>query len=196
MKTHLMVVVIAMLSYLLYQYVTGGPGNLISIVASDGVSYSVQDLPHKKDAAEMFASIQANIRKVIEYYRQSEFSSDKPAQLLVERFNPKSIMENSVTSSDTSYSENKGEKIVLCIRDKKNPPEYPLIDLNTVMFVTLHEMAHLMTEGLDAHKHTREFWANFRRLLEDASKIGVYNPVNYSHSPVSYCGMMITDSPL
>jgi predicted metal-dependent hydrolase len=38
------------------------------------------------------------------------------------------------------------------------------------MFVTLHEMAHLMTESLDAHKHTREFWSNFRRLLEDASK--------------------------
>ena len=196
MKTHLLVVVIAMLSYLLYQYVAGGPGNLISVVASDGTAYSVQDLPHKKEAAEMFAKIQANIRKVIEYYRQEEFTSDKPARLLVDRFNPKSIMENSVTSSDTSYSENKGEKIVLCIRDKTAPPDYPLIDLNTAMFVTLHEMAHLMTESLDAHKHTREFWANFRRLLEDSSKIGVYTPVNYSHSPVPYCGMMITDSPL
>lgn len=196
MKTHILVVVVAMLSYLLYQYVAGGPGNLVAVPASDGVTYSVQDLPGKQKAAEMFAQVQANLRKVVEYYRQEEFSSDKPARLLVDRFDPKSIMENSVTSSDTSYSENKGEKIVLCIRDKTNPPEYPLVDLNTVMFVTLHEMAHLMTESLDAHKHTREFWANFRRLLEDASKIGVYTPVNYSRSPVPYCGMMITDSPL
>jgi hypothetical protein len=53
-----------------------------------------------------------------------------------------------------------------------------------------------MTEELSASKHTREFWSNFRRLLEDTSKIGVYTPINYSKSPVPYCGMQITDSPL
>lgn len=196
MKTHVMVAVIAMMSYLFYQYVAGGPGNLVSIKASDGNLYKVQDLPNKHDAADVMAKVQDNIKKVIDYYKQDEFSTDTPAKLLVERFNPQSIMENTVTSSDTSYSENKGEKIVLCLRDKTAPPDYPLVDFNTIMFVTLHEMAHLMTPGLDAHKHTREFWANFRRLLEDASKIGVYTPVNYSRNPVPYCGMMITDSPL
>ena len=196
MKTHVLVGVIAMLSYLLYQYVTGGPGNLIPVKASDGKFHQVQDLPSKQDAAEMLGKVQSNLQKVINFYKQDEYISDTPARLLVERFNPKSIMENTVTSSDTSYSENKGEKIVLCLRDKTAPPEYPLVDFNTVMFVTLHEMAHLMTPGLDAHKHTREFWANFRRLLEDASKIGVYTPINYSKNPVPYCGMMITDSPL
>lgn len=196
MKTQVMVAVIAMMSYLFYQYVAGGPGNLVSIQASDGNLYKVQDLPHKQDAADVMAKVHDNIKKVIDYYKQDEFTSDTPARLLVERFNPNSIMENSVTSGDTSYSENKGEKIVLCLRDKTTPPDYPLVDFNTVMFVTLHEMAHLMTPGLDAHTHTREFWANFRRLLEDASKIGVYTPVNYSRNPVPYCGMMITDSPL
>jgi hypothetical protein len=193
---HLMVVVIAMLSYLLYQYLNGGPGNIVLLKASDGKYYKIQDLPHKKDAAEMMATIHGNIQKVISFYRQEEYATDEPARLMVERFNPDSIMENAVTSSDTSYSENKGEKIVICLRDKTNPPEYPLIEMNTVMFVVLHEMAHLMTAGLDAHKHTREFWSNFRRLLEDASKLGVYSPVNYSKNPVSYCGMQITDSPL
>ena len=61
------------------------------------------------------------------------------------------------------------------------------------MFVILHEMAHLMTTTIG---HTPEFWANFRRILNDASGIGIYNPVNYSKSPVNYCGMTITDSPL
>jgi hypothetical protein len=191
-----MVVVIAMLSYLLWHYITGGPGNIVLLKASDGNLYKVQDLPGKKDAAEMMATIHSNLLKVVNYYKQDEFVSDEPARLLAERFNPNAVMENTVTSSDTSYSENKGEKIVLCLRDKKNPPEYPLVDLNTVMFVTLHEMAHLMTADLNANKHTREFWANFRRLLEDAARLGVYSPVNYSRSPVEYCGMMITDSPL
>lgn len=192
---HALVVVIAMLSYLLYQYLSGGPGNIMPLKASDGRYYKVQDLPHKQDAAEMMSTIHTNIQKVVTFYRQEEYATDEPARLLVERFNPESIMENTVTSGDTSYSENKGEKIVICLRDKTNPPEYPLIDINTVMFVVLHEMAHLMTASLDAHKHTREFWSNFRRLLEDASKIGVYSPVNYSRNPVSYCGMQITDSP-
>lgn len=196
MKIQIMVAVVAMMSYLYYQYVFGGPGNLVSLKASDGQHLNVQDLPHKHDAADMLAKVKSNIVKVIEYYKHDEFISDTPARLLVERYKPHAIMENSVTSSDTSYSENKGEKIVLCMRDKTAPPDYPLVDFNTMMFVTLHELAHLMTEGMDAHKHTREFWANFRRLLEDASKIGVYTPINYSKNPVPYCGMTITDSPL
>jgi hypothetical protein len=190
-------IVVAMGGYLLYLYANGGPGNLVDVKsATDGEVYAVQDLPNKQKAAEMLAQIKANMEKVAEYYRQPEFAPDRPAQLLVERFNPENIMENSMTSKDTSYSENKGEKIVLCLRDKTRAPEYPFVEMNTVMFVVLHEMAHLMTEQLSTGKHTSEFWANFRRLLEDASKIGVYSPVNYSRTPVDYCGMQITDSPL
>ena len=195
-SSHILAIVIAMLSYLLWQYVSGGPGNIVALKASDGKYYKVQDLPHKRDAAELMADIHRNLYKIVDFYRQEEYASDEPARLLVERFNPNAIMENTVTSSDTSYSENKGDKIVLCLRDKTAPPEYPLVDVNTVMFVVLHEMAHLMTAELNGHKHTREFWANFRRLLEDSAKIGIYSPVNYSRTPVPYCGMMITDSPL
>jgi hypothetical protein len=190
-------VAVAMAGYLLYLYANGGPGNLIDVKsAKDGDTYAVQDLPNKQKAADMLAQIKANIEKIVEYYKQPEFASDKPTQLLVERFRSENIMENSMTSSDTSYSENKGEKIVICLRDKTRPPEYPFVPLNTVMFVVLHEMAHLMTEQLSTGKHTSEFWSNFRRLLEDASKIGVYEQVNYSRTPVEYCGMTITDSPL
>jgi hypothetical protein len=196
MRAEYMAVFFAMMSYLLYQYLNGGPPNLVYVEANDGKKYSVQDLPGKKDAAEMMSTINQNLEKIVAYYSASEFESDKPTQLLVERYKPNKLMENSMTSSDTSYSENKGEKIVLCLRDKTQAPLYPLIELNTVMFVALHEMAHLMTEGLSAHHHTREFWSNFRRLLEDASKVGVYTLVNYSRQPVPYCGMTITDSPL
>jgi len=194
---HVVVIIIAMLGYLLYQYVNGGPGNLVPVKAEkDGHKYFVQDLPEKQAAAEMLADIKEKMDKVKNFYAQEEFASDPTAKLLVERYNPHSIMENSMTSPDTSYSENKGEKIVLCLRDKLNPPGYPLEDVNTVMFVVLHEMAHLMTASLSTGKHTPEFWANFRRLLQDATQMGIYQPVNYSHSPVSYCGMEITDSPL
>lgn len=194
---HFVVIIIAMLGYLLYLYANGGPGNLVTVKADkDGEAYRVQDLPGKQQAAEHLADLKANMEKVVAFYRQDEFETDPQAKLLVERFNADNLMENSMTSPDTSYSENKGEKIVLCLRDKTDPPAYPFVDMNTVMFVVLHEMAHLMTAELSTGKHTPEFWANFRRILEDASKIGVYTPVNYSRTPVEYCGMTITDSPL
>ncbi len=196
MRIEYMVIFFAMMSYLLYQYLNGGPGNIIVMEASDGKKYQVQDLPGKDEAVEMMSKINSSLDKVVSFYSGEEYEQDVPARLLVERYKPNRVMENSVTSPDTSYSENKGEKIVLCLRDKTSPPNYPLVDLNTVMFVVLHEMAHLMTESLSSHQHTREFWANFRRLLEDASKIGIYSPVNYSRQPIEYCGMTITDSPL
>jgi len=88
---------------------------------------------------------------------------------------------------------NKGQKIVVCLRDKTQAPKYPLVEKNTVMFVMLHEMAHLMTETIG---HTQEFWNNFKRILHDAVKLNIYTPVNYAQKPTPYCGMVISDSPI
>ena len=192
MKTPVLGVLIAALSYLLYSYMSGGPPNIVRVKIGH-TYYQVQDLPGKQDAAKLMADIQQRIQKVVDFYKEEH--TDEPARLLAERYNPASLFENAMTSSDTSYSENKGEKIVLCLRDKTNT-SYPLIEINTCMFVVLHELAHLMTAELDAHSHTREFWHNFRRLLEDSIKLGIYQSVNYAKTPVQYCGMMITDSPL
>ena len=79
----------------------------------------------------------------------------------------------------------------MCLRDKV--PPYRLVDTNTVMFVVLHEMAHLMTTTIG---HTPEFWTNFKQILHDAVGAGIYHTENYAKSPVSYCGMEITDSPI
>jgi hypothetical protein len=191
MRPEFVAITVAMMGYLGYLFISGDPGNLTTVEG-----HRVQDLPGKDEAAERIAKVKQNIQKIVSLYKQDEYVTDKPTQLLVERYRPDSILENSVTSKDTSYSENKGEKSVICLRDKNDPPAYPFVDMNTVMFVVLHEMAHLMTAELSSGKHTPEFWANFRRLLEDASRIGIYTPVNYAKSPVDYCGMKITDSPL
>jgi hypothetical protein len=111
---------------------------------------------------------------------------------MISNFNPDVLEENDLDASSTSYSENKGEKIVVCLRDKTAKP-YPLIDENTVMFVLIHEMAHLMTYSVG---HTPEFWTNMRKLLHECIQMGIYQQVNYSKNPVHYCGMTITDTPL
>jgi predicted metal-dependent hydrolase len=185
--------VAAVTSLFVYALTQKGPGNLVECTSTiDGRSYRVQDLPDKQDAANRLSQVRTGLDKILHEYRQPEYFHDEPTQLLVQRLKIDHLMENDITSQYTSYSENKGERIVLCLRDKTAEP-YPLIDINTIMFVTLHEMAHLMTVSSG---HTQEFWTNFRRLLQDAMKAGVYTQVNYSRTPVEYCGMMITDSPL
>jgi hypothetical protein len=138
------------------------------------------------------ANIHEKLETLISKYKgDPNTASDHRVRTMIDRFKPANMSENNVDSDSTSYSENKGEKIVVCLRDKQAP--YPLADENTVMFVVLHEMAHLMTITTG---HTPEFWANFRRILQDAVGAGVYTNVNYARTPTKYCGMTITDSPL
>jgi hypothetical protein len=165
----------------------------IPVKASDGAIYQVQDLPNKEQAANLMATIRANLIKLKEHYEsEPALRADPPIASFLSRFSPNVFIENDIHSPDTSYSQNKGDKIVLCLRDKTKPPNYPCIETNTIMFVVLHEMAHLMTDSIG---HTPEFWTNFKRILNDSTQLGIYTPVNYAKSPTPYCGMSITNNP-
>lgn len=170
---------------------TSGPANLVS-VKSNGKDFMVQNLPDKEEAANRMSKIQTKLDKLLTRYRDDPATAAEPrVQALIDRFKPENMCESNITDSTTSYSENKGDRIVVCLRQKTEG--YPLVDENTVMFVVLHEMAHLMTFSTG---HTPEFWANFRRMLNDAMAVGIYENVNYAHDPKPYCGIEITDSPL
>jgi len=79
---------------------------------------------------------------------------------------------------------------VFCIRERDENNK--LVDLNTITFVALHELAHVMTVSIG---HTKEFWDNFAFLLEFAVKKGYYKYHPYHKKPVKYCATMITDTP-
>ena len=170
-----------------------GPKNTVPMKGSDGKTYEMQNLPHKEEALKLMVKIHENLEKLKAYYTEPALAADPPIGRFLANFSSDVFVENDMQSSDTSYSENKGQKIVVCLRDKTRPPDYPLVDENTVMFVILHEMSHLMTETIG---HTPEFWNNFKRVLHDAVGLGIYRSVNYAHSPTPYCGMKITDSPI
>lgn len=174
--------------------ILSGPKNTIRIQGPDGREYDMQNLPNKEEAVKCMSDVRGRLEKLHAHYKQTPaLAADPPIARFLSRFNSEAFIENDMGSPDTSYSENKGQRIVVCLRDKTKPPTYPLIDQNTVMFVLLHEMAHLMTETIG---HTQEFWTNFRRILHDAVQVGIYTPVNYARSPVPYCGMTITDTPI
>jgi hypothetical protein len=114
---------------------------------------------------------------------------------LITNFNPRDIREISPLNGEglTSYTENK-KSLVLCLR-RKTPDasgNYPLHDINIMMFVTIHEMTHMMN---DSWGHPMDFWELFRFMLENAVEAGVYVPVNYRTDPIIYCGLRIDHNP-
>ena len=155
----------------------------------DGKEYLVQNQKDKQEAADLLATIRKNLVLITQELKNTN-KNQVDVDRMINNFNPNNITETDKTSKYTSYSINKGEKMVFCLRsrDEKND----LVDLNTIMFVAIHELAHTMTKSIG---HTEEFWDNFRILLRNARKLGVYDRVNYNENPKAYCGIKITDDP-
>lgn len=164
--------------------------NLKCIIASkDGNRYCVRERAKLELAANLLATVTGNCRKMVEYMNEKHADDDR-VKRLVKGFNPKKISETLPTSELTAYSENKGEKIAFCLNTTKDGDK--LIDINTLTFVALHELSHIMTTSIG---HKQEFWANFKFLLENAKESNIYQPIDYKKNPKNYCGMKISDNP-
>jgi len=162
--------------------------NLKCIIATkDGNTYCVREREKLELAADLLANVTAKCKQLVQYMKQ-KYPNEPRVKKLVEGFNPKSISETLPTSEMTAYSENKGEKIAFCLNTEKDNDT--LIDLNTLTFVALHELSHIMTTSIG---HKQDFWQNFKFVLENAVAIKIYNPVDYKKKTKKYCCMDIND---
>lgn len=174
-------------TYFLYDYYANqGLTQVVSEV--DNRTYTVQLKDDSKEAANLIAKIREKLVTLVEHLTKVTGSSDERIIMLKQNFRPDRLKEGVTTPGYTSYSVNKGEQIILCLRNNDK-----LVDINTMMFVVLHELAHLATKSIG---HTDEFWSNFRWILEEAMNIGVYVKQDFKEKEVEYCGMTITSSPL
>ena len=182
-------IIIGICVYLIYDtYVLGAREYVTSTI--DDRKYLVRSLPDKQEAADLLAETSEELYKLIKHMEKIN-PKDSRTERLVINFKRDSICEGVDSNEYTSYSVNKGEQIIFCLRqkDKNNT----LVDLNTILFVGIHELAHLCTVSIG---HTDEFWENFRWLLQEAIQIGVYTEQDYKSKPQKYCGINITSSPL
>lgn len=157
----------------------------------DNRSYLVRDLPDKQAAADMLASIRKNIFYLSDYLYKNIDSYPEYKQnieQLHDRIQNVVINESTEDGAYTSYSVNKGEQIVFCLRSRENGK---LHDLNLVMYVALHEMAHVANPILG---HGPEFKHIFAFLTNTAIQLGIYKKINFEFDPTEYCGLTITDS--
>jgi hypothetical protein len=155
----------------------------------DGNKYCVRERAKLDMAADLLAQCTVNMKKLVKHMGKTYPDQDN-VRRLVEGFDPHQVGETLPTSEYTAYSENKGEKLAFCLNTTKNGTK--LIDSNTLMFIALHEMAHVMTESIG---HKEEFWKNFKFLLQNAVEIKIYTPVDYKNDPQQYCGIEINDNP-
>jgi hypothetical protein len=95
-------------------------------------------------------------------------------------------------SQSVAYSLDKGETIMLCLRSIDAP--YDMIDINTLMFVILHEAAHIA--NYSEWGHSMRYWQIFKYILQEAVNTGVYTAVDYARQPQNYCGFNLNHSPL
>ena len=186
---YIMIIFILIISYKLYN--DSDYFQLKCIVSTvDGDKYCVRERKNLQQASDLLANITVKMKKLVNFV--DEKYPDKPnIRRLVKKFNPNKIMETLPTSEYTAYSENKGKKIAFCLNKEKHNNNN-LIDENTLMFVAIHEMSHIATESIG---HNKEFWDNFKFLLEEAKEAGIYKIVDYSAHNEEYCGMTITDNP-
>ena len=158
MQNLIIIISIFILSLCLYMYIENKNSDLVYIKSNlDNREYLVQRFPDSNRAADLISIIKKRLDKLTNYcYNKYKLDSVKR---LKRKFNSESIVEVGKGSKYTSYSINKGEKIVLCLRSRDGNNK--LIDKNTLMFVATHELAHIMTLSIG---HTEEFWDIYYNL--------------------------------
>jgi len=171
---------------------------IVSIEAFDNKSYLVNDLPDSQDAANLLAKIMLKmdklVTKIVSDYDSKILNSEEDDKYIsyVRTIKKKlplvKISENPTDSKYTSYSINKGEELVFCIRDKK---KFKLHDINELLYVAIHEIAHI---GCPEIGHTDLFQNINLYLLKKAVCYGIYKYIDYFENNRDYCGMLLTST--
>lgn len=158
----------------------------------DNEYYLVRDLNDKQQASNMLAKIKQNIIIISDYLfsNKNKYIEYQPyITQLHEKIKNVIVMESSKDSVYTSYSVNKGEQIVFCLRSRKIKNQ--LHKLNLLMYVVLHEISHV---ACPEYGHTNLFKKIFSFITSVAIDIGLYKKIDFVRDPTEYCGLTITDS--
>lgn len=156
--------------------------------------FYVQDRPDKQIASDMIQEIVNNLRLLIFtlYYDNSkENQKYKPyIQRVYDRIDNIVFSEADAKEKYTSYTVNKGEDTVYCLRSKK---DFKLHDINIIMYVAIHEISHV---ACPEEGHTALFYDINKYFLRKAINLGIYKYDDYSQHPIEYCGITVNSQVL
>ncbi len=183
-------IIIFIFMYYIINKKYGNDNMIYELATFDNHYYWVRNLNDKSIASNTLAKIKHNMFILIKHLQNNINSFPKNLSHindLVKRTKNIYIMETPEDDEFTSYTINKGEKIVFCIRSKLL---HEIHDMNTLMYVVIHELAHV---ACPEYGHTPLFKEIFKFLLVESNKIGIYKITNYNQNPQHYCGMTINE---
>jgi len=162
----------------------------VTIMSFDGKYFMVANRLDAQTAADTLSNIQSKIHTLVDYIVEhrmlDQYQIRDELSYLMSRRN---IGENcSRKENETSFYDMNTRKIKLCLRSSTND----IHDINTLLFVTIHELTHALYDDQD---HDYFFWVIFRQLLRIAYSVGIINLIDYSKHPTRYCGIVITYNP-
>ena len=150
----------------------------------DNKEYFVEDNEDKQLSADTLAQIRKNINLLVQQIKNNPKPEYKEyINELDKKIKNIDISENT-SNIYTSYSINKQE-LVFCLKSKVN---HKIHNMNLLMYVVIHEVAHLMCPE---YGHGQLFKEIFSYLLDNAQIVGIYTPIDFQNEPKEYCGMNI-----
>lgn len=169
---------------------------IVNVEAFDGQKYLVNNLSDSKQAADVLAILMNKLYQLVDIIiRNYKEGSDKEDDMFInyvrkikQRLPYVKISETALNSSYTSYSINKGEELVFCIRNKY---DYKIHNINELLYVAIHEIAHI---GCPEVGHTELFKEINVYLLKKAVCYKIYRYIDYFMNNHDYCGLTLSST--
>lgn len=175
----------------LYNYYKKYINNVLYVKSDiDNREYLVLNEPDKNDASNTIAKLRQNLILLKDHLAKN-YPDKEETNLILKRLNPDYISEGSPITGEITYTSNKGESMVVCLRN----PDLKLHNLNLLSFVMIHELAHIAQKDYD-YKHSDKFIKIFIFLLKESINIGIYKYEDYRKNPINYCGMNLNTTPI
>jgi hypothetical protein len=163
-----------------------GTQTIECVAKSNKRRHIVLNKPDSTAACELLGEIEARICRLTTHLHRNDPNNVNYSRL-ASRMKYTMFNENAQMRFET-FTADKGASMSFCLRDDKDK----LYPLNLMMFVAIHELAHVMSVSFD---HTKEFNSNFAMLLREAEQLGLYTRIDFNTTPVQYCSVRITTHP-
>ena len=161
------------------------------MIEVNGRKYEVlDDMENQEEAANFLNRIDLRIKEFVEAITEAHSNDIRIRRLNKNLVNTK-IIEPEHIKGTSSYTINKGEILAFCVRLKNDNTKFHSAEI--LDFVIIHELAHVMSISVG---HNDEWLNNFKFLLRELHKLGLYRPIDYSHNNVDYCGVNVTNNPI
>jgi hypothetical protein len=148
-----------------------------------------------KESANTLAEINKRVVKLVDHLKvkyERDYSKNYFIKKLSENYNSYILSEGAVDDRYTTYTIDKKD-MHICLRTRDRVEN--VYDINLLMYVILHELAHLCNydkNGIAIQGHGEEFRQIFKLLVIEAIRLNIYSYIDYSETPQEYCGIVIS----